>query len=529
MEHASASVKEQSSDSGAHTRSPICDDVVGEHALTSGSDGLSLEMRAEMRTKMEPTPRDDGASMSSAESCPDGASSWNEQRPSHPYGSTTPSTPSPPCAVRGPSHDAHDAHEAKDAHEELHGGIARCQSSEASGLTVASVLARLAECDMILELSDLTYVGSAQQSSAGAGACASVLGQGSMGVLFDATLRRGGTQRAVAVKHVKVAGTTSGVKPSCSSPEILRDALWSMLMGAKIKPHPNIVEFLGAVMHNTHGPILVYERVEGMNLDEFYSRQQANTGKNWRPKVHVALDWGRQVFAALEWLHRGGDAIILHRDVKPSNLMLCGASMQHIKMIDFGLARQIPRPCNDSAAGAGRQWGAQEPDETGTSGSTRAPAGAGDGHAHRPAGTDLTCKTGTYRYMAPEVFLHGGEDAEGRGGGGEREGGGGGGGGYGPAADVYSATMSLHFIITGQVAFERMPPDKIAYFAAMHNARPQLELIHHRLYRYGNLADDLVELIAAGWAAAAADRPTARVMMEDLQVISLSFSLSLSL
>ena len=523
MKRASATVKEHSSDSGARTRSPICHDVVGEHALTSGSDGPLLEMRREMRAKTEPTPRDDGASMFSAESCPDGASSRDEQRPSHPHGSTTPSTPSPPCAVMGPSHDAHDAHDAKHAHKALHGGIARCESSEASGLTVASVLTRLAEYDMILELSDLTYVGAAQQSSAGAGACASVLGQGSMGVLFDATLRRGGTHRAVAVKHVRVAGATSGVKTSSSSPETLRDALSSMLMGAMIKPHPNIAEFLGAVMHNTHGPILVYERVDGMNLDEFYSNQQANTGKNWRPKVHVALDWGRQVFAALDWLHSRGDDIILHRDVKPSNLMVCGASMQHIKMIDFGLARRIPRPCNDRVAGAGRQLRAQEPDETGTSGSARAPAGAGDGRAQGPAGADLTCKTGTYRYMAPEVFLHGGEDAEARGGGGERGGGGGGGGGggegYGAAADVYSATISLHFIITGQVAFDRMPPEKIADLAARHNARPQLELIHHRLYRYDNLADDMVALIAAGWAAAAADRPTARVVMEDLQVI----------
>lgn len=236
----------------------------------------------------------------------------------------------------------------------LHGGVARsCAVGGGAGLTTAAVYGQLEARDMILDLSDLSY-GDCN------GAEPELIGKGSMGVLYSAVLRaRSGAQHAVAVKHSLLSECGS------SGPAVGVEVLRSMLMGAKIQAHPNIVEFVGAVMHNTHGPLLVYERIDGVNLDYYYQRmQQSVARKIWRPKLDAALNWCSQVFAALDWLH-AGDYAIMHRDVKPSNLMLLHGN-ERVKLIDFGLSREVPDQCDRELS--------REP--------------------HAPARDDLTSKTG---------------------------------------------------------------------------------------------------------------------------------------
>lgn len=462
----------------ANSSSSGCD-VCGAKACACEEDDPSEERYAEKCAKMDCSPR--GPTQGRNHPCgteQPWAESQADQHPAH-YSSNATSvedTSSEARSMRGGSSGT-----------TLHGGIARCMSADTSGLTFASAVTRLQECGMILELGDLSYVGSKQQNSTATSA--NELGRGSMGVLYSATLRRGDAQRAVAVKHCLVRGAVQGKALEGST-----DMLWSMLMGAKIKPHPNIIEFLGCILHTTHGPLLVYELIDGINMHNYYQIQQGSRGNKWRPKAHIALDWSRQMFAALDWLH--SNEAIIHRDVKPSNLMVYGEDMRHVKMIDFGLSRQASHPRNDTSRLEGA-WSLATP------GDERA-----KGHS---GGKDLTSKTGTYRFMAPEVFLHG-EQAPGAAGARVQ--------GYGPPADIYSATVTLHFIVTGRLAFDRMPPTVIAEAAAREGLRPPLDLILERLIRYGNLADEIVELVEAGWAALPDGRPTARLMMEDLQLFT---------
>ena len=58
---------------------------------------------------------------------------------------------------------------------------------------------------------------------------------------------------------------------------------------------PNIVEFVGAVLHKSHGPLLVYERVDGVNMEDYFQMKQRCSRRRgaWRPKLHTALSWSR--------------------------------------------------------------------------------------------------------------------------------------------------------------------------------------------------------------------------------------------
>ncbi|MFH1922451.1 MAG: SUMF1/EgtB/PvdO family nonheme iron enzyme [Planctomycetota bacterium] len=89
--------------------------------------------------------------------------------------------------------------------------------------------------------------------------------------------------------------------------------------------HPNIVQAHDAGEANeTH--FLVMEYVEGMNLAELVRR-------HGQLAVADACELVRQAALGLQYAHEHG---LVHRDVKPSNVML--ASSGEVKVLDFGLA-----------------------------------------------------------------------------------------------------------------------------------------------------------------------------------------------
>lgn len=151
--------------------------------------------------------------------------------------------------------------------------------------------------------------------------------------------------------------------------------------------HPNIVQMHDFGVHENLY-YMVMEFVEGQNLKTYLARQAPI-----RPFGEI-VPLLEQIAAALSYAHDSG---LVHRDVKPANVMLTAEGQ--IILTDFGIAKMVS--------------GEERLTQTGTG-------------------------IGTPAYMAPE-------QAEGR-------------PDLGPAADVYSLGIILYEMLTGHVPFTADTP-----------------------------------------------------------------------
>ena len=94
--------------------------------------------------------------------------------------------------------------------------------------------------------------------------------------------------------------------------------------------HPNIVQVFD-FHHGNHGVAVAMEYVEGWSL---WAMRVDKPGNRF-PIAEIA-PWIRDLCNALEHIHTIG---IVHRDVKPDNLILDGRGK--LKLADFGLSRAI--------------------------------------------------------------------------------------------------------------------------------------------------------------------------------------------
>lgn len=90
--------------------------------------------------------------------------------------------------------------------------------------------------------------------------------------------------------------------------------------------HPNIVKIYD-VGFNEHIQYLVMEYIDGVTLNEYMEHEGA---LKWREAIHFTT----QILRALQHAHDRG---IVHRDIKPQNIMLLPDGA--IKVMDFGIAR----------------------------------------------------------------------------------------------------------------------------------------------------------------------------------------------
>ena len=90
--------------------------------------------------------------------------------------------------------------------------------------------------------------------------------------------------------------------------------------------HPNVVRSLDDEANRTE-PYLILEYIEGDNLRHY------GGSLGHAVPIDTAIDWGRQLAAALEYLHERG---IVHRDLKPENVIV--STDGQLRIMDFGTA-----------------------------------------------------------------------------------------------------------------------------------------------------------------------------------------------
>ena len=213
----------------------------------------------------------------------------------------------------------------------------------------------------------------------------SALGAGGMGEVYRARDTRLGREIAIKV-----------LPPEFSADPVRKQRFEREARTISGLNHPNI-----CVLHDVGSQngveYLVMELVEGETLGDRLQRGPL-------PLAEV-IKYGSQIAEGLDRAHRSG---VVHRDLKPGNIMLTRTGA---KLLDFGLAR----PAGLATAVA--------------SGSMATMSGAG---LHSPVTQEGTI-VGTFQYMSPEQLE--GREVDGR-------------------SDIFSLGAVLYEMVTGRRAFE---------------------------------------------------------------------------
>ncbi|KAG1341864.1 LRR receptor-like serine/threonine-protein kinase HSL2 [Cocos nucifera] len=146
-----------------------------------------------------------------------------------------------------------------------------------------------------------------------------LIGSGGSGRVYRVSLRSG---KKVAVKWLRTApGEPTAETEYRSEVDILEHVR-----------HANIVKLLFCCAAGGDR-LLVYEYMENGDLGKWLHREREGEPLDWQRRVKIALGVAR----ALEYLHHNCVPAIVHRDVKPENVLL-DANFE-ARVADFGLAR----------------------------------------------------------------------------------------------------------------------------------------------------------------------------------------------
>lgn len=221
-----------------------------------------------------------------------------------------------------------------------------------------------------------------------------LLGRGGMGEVWKATHKT--LARAAAIKLIRseILQSSTGRQENLLRRRFEREAQVTARLSS---PHTVALYDFGQAQDGSF--YYVMELLEGIDLQSLVDRYgPMDPGR----VVHVLY----QACQSLEEAHRAG---LVHRDIKPRNILLCklGLEFDFTKILDFGLVKTL--------------------------------------HPEDPERTEMTMDgvtTGTPAYLPPEIAM-GNRDIDGR-------------------ADLYSLGCTAYFLLTGRTVFEENTPTALA-------------------------------------------------------------------
>ncbi|XP_057858657.2 probable LRR receptor-like serine/threonine-protein kinase At1g06840 isoform X2 [Cryptomeria japonica] len=202
--------------------------------------------------------------------------------------------------------------------------------------------------------------------------------------------------------------------------------------------------------------ILVYEFMKNGNLNNLISNKQLQESLSWDKRIEIAI----AIAQGLDYLHSNIDPPIIHRDVKPSNILLD----EHFsaKLSDFGISRTTPDIINTHIS---------------------------------------TAPAGTMGYVDPQYFLR-------------RH--------LAPSSDVYSYGVVLLELITGQKAIDhdRLEEFNLVEWVKIKFQEDNLESIIDRHLLHGNPLQEFLPVIKLALKCTTFDRVGRPSMKDVVQILN---------
>ena len=146
-----------------------------------------------------------------------------------------------------------------------------------------------------------------------------VLGQGGMGIVYEADSLADRSRVAVKVVSPNVAANSEDLSRFIREASILRDLV-----------HPNIVRYRD-LSQKDGALFIVMDYIDGVTVESLLADSAEPMS------VSRAIGLMQQLLDALAYAHQRG---YIHRDVKPSNLMIASRDgVDRLSLTDFGLAK----------------------------------------------------------------------------------------------------------------------------------------------------------------------------------------------
>uniref|UniRef100_A0A0D9W1T3 Protein kinase domain-containing protein n=1 Tax=Leersia perrieri TaxID=77586 RepID=A0A0D9W1T3_9ORYZ len=161
------------------------------------------------------------------------------------------------------------------------------------------------------------------------------LGNGGFGAVFRGTLRQSAGKKDGETATVSSVGVEVAVKKFTRDENRCYDDFLSEVDIINRLRHRNVVPLVGW-SYEKGELLLIYEYMPNGSLDQqLFPKNKPGHILSWTTRYNIVMD----IAAGLHYVHHEHEHMVLHRDIKASNIMLDSAF--HARLGDFGLARIV--------------------------------------------------------------------------------------------------------------------------------------------------------------------------------------------